>query len=154
MKMSITFSFPVGEQLGGNLQSDILLSRGGLKSTLIQAGRLDIFFRVRASGRDEGADATGKGARSFVQLIRANKRVGGLTDLGWFRDIGIFDKVFNLIGGMRSARSGQRKSRRKSNRRGKRSGSHEWEVLSAPEVLESKIEKALNYTILVRKTLI
>ncbi|KAH9658018.1 hypothetical protein KPL70_023324 [Citrus sinensis] len=41
--MSITFSFPVGEQLGRNLQSDILLSRGGLKSTLIQAGRLDIF---------------------------------------------------------------------------------------------------------------
>ena len=119
MKMSITFSFPVGEQLEGNLQSDILLSRGGLKSTLIQARRLDIFFRVRASGRDEGANAAGKEARSFVQLIRADKRVGGLTDLGGFRDIGIFDKVFTLIGGMRSARPGQRKSRRKSNRRGR-----------------------------------
>ena len=119
MKMSITFSFPVEEQLGGNLQSDILLSRSGLKSTLIQAGRLDIFFRVRVSGRDESADTAGKRARSFVQLIRANKRVGELTDLGLFRDIEIFDKVFNLIGGMRSARSGQRKSRRKSNRRGR-----------------------------------
>ena len=82
MKMSITFSFPIGEQLGGNLQSDILLSRGGLKSTLIQVGRLDIFLRVRASGRDEGVDTVGKGARSFVQLIRAKKRVRGLTDLG------------------------------------------------------------------------
>ena len=48
---------------------------------MIQAGRLDIFFRVRASGRDESADTAGKGARSFVQLIKANKRVGGLTDL-------------------------------------------------------------------------
>ena len=75
MEVSVAFSFPVGKQLGGNLQSDILLSRGGLKSTLIQAGRLDIFFRLRASGRDEGADTAGKGARSFVQLIRANKRV-------------------------------------------------------------------------------
>ncbi|KAH9686576.1 hypothetical protein KPL70_014414 [Citrus sinensis] len=64
----------VGEQQGGNLQSDILLNRGGLKSTLIQAGRLDIFFRVRASGTDEDVDTAGKGARSFVQLIRVNKR--------------------------------------------------------------------------------
>ena len=30
-------------------------------------------------------------------------------------------------------------------------GIHEGDVLSAPEVLENKIEKALNYTILVRK---
>ena len=103
MKMSITFSFPVGEQLGGNLQSDILLSRGGLKSTLIQARRLDIFFRVRASGRDKGADTAGKGARSFIQLIRAEERVRRFTDLGGFRDVGVFYKVFDFIGDMRSA---------------------------------------------------
>ena len=70
---------------------------------------------------DEGANVAGKGARSFVQLRRANKRVGRLTDLGWIRDIGIFYKVFNFIGGMRSARSGQRKS----NRRWRWSGSRE-----------------------------
>ena len=76
MEVSAAFSFPVRKQLGGNLQSDILLSRSGLESRLIQAGRLDIFFRVRASGRDKGADTAGKGARAFVQLIRANKRIG------------------------------------------------------------------------------
>ena len=130
MKMSITFSFPIWKQLGGNFQSDILLSRGGLKSTLIQARRLDIFFGVRPSSRDESMNTTSKGTGAFIQLIRAKERVGWLTDLGGFRDVGIFDKVFNFISGMGSARAGQRKRRRKSNRRGRGSGSHEWEDLS------------------------
>ena len=61
--------------------SDILLSRGGFESTLIQTRRLDIFFRVRPSSRDKGTDAAGKGVGTFVQMIRANKRVGGFTYL-------------------------------------------------------------------------
>ena len=130
MKMSITFAFPIGKQLWGDFESNILLSRGGLKSTLIQARRLDIFFGVRPSSRDESTETTSKGTGAFVQLIRANERVGWLTDLGGFRDVGIFDKVFDLISGTISARSGQRKSRKKSNRSGRWSGSHEWEVLS------------------------
>ena len=64
--MSITFSFPVGEQLGGNLQSDILLSRGSLKSTLVETGRLDIFIRLRPSSGDESMDTSGKGTGTFV----------------------------------------------------------------------------------------
>ena len=43
--------------------------------------RLDIFFRVWPFSRDKGTDAAGKGVGSFVQMVRANKRVGGFTYL-------------------------------------------------------------------------
>ena len=128
-----------------------MLSRGCLKNTLVQAGRLDIFFRLRLSSRDGSTNTSGKWTGAFVQLIWADERVGWLTNLGGVRDVGIFYKVFNLVGGMRSTGSGQRKSRRKSNKIGRSwrwSGSHEGESLSAPEVLEIKTEKEMNHTIL------
>ena len=87
-----------------------------MERTLIQARRLDIFFRVRAAGGYESTDTAGKGARSFIQLIRAEERVRRFTDLGGFRDVGVFYKIFNFVGSMRSARFRQRKSGRKSNR--------------------------------------
>ena len=102
MEMGKTFSFPIGNQFRGDFKSNILLSRGRLKSTLIQVRRLDIFFRVRSSSRDESADTAVKGTRSFIQLVRAYERVGGFINLGGFRDVGVFDKVFDLIGSMRS----------------------------------------------------
>ena len=70
---------------------------------------------MRPFSRDKGTDATSKGVGTFVQMIRANKRVGGFTDLSGFRDIGVFNKVFNFISSMGSARFRQRKSRKKSN---------------------------------------
>ena len=84
--------------------------------TLIQTRRLDIFFRVWPFGRDKCTDAAGKGVGSFIQVIRAYKRVGGFTDLSGFWNIRIFNKVFYLISSMRSARFRQRKRRRKGNR--------------------------------------
>ena len=38
-----------------------------------------------------------------VQLIRADERVGRFTNLGRVWDVGVFDKVFDLVGRMRSA---------------------------------------------------
>ena len=66
MEMGIAFSFPIRKQFKGYFQSDILVSRGCLESTLIQARRLDIFFRVWPSGRDQGANTTGKGTGAFI----------------------------------------------------------------------------------------
>ena len=66
--MSITFSFPVGIQVGGYFKSDILLSRGCLERTLTQARKLDIFFRVRSSGGYESTDTTGKRTGAFGRL--------------------------------------------------------------------------------------
>ena len=102
--MSVTFVFPGGNQIGGDLQSNILLSRSGFKSTLIQTRRLDIFFRMRPPSRNKGTDTAGKGIGRFVQLIRADERVCRFTNLGRVWDIGILDKVFDLVGSMRSAR--------------------------------------------------
>lgn len=55
-------------------------------------------------GGSLGADTTGKGTGPFVELVRAYERVRRFTDLGGFRDVGVFDKVFDFIGSMRSAR--------------------------------------------------
>ena len=82
MEMGITFSFPVGNQFGGDFKSDILLSRGCLKRTLIQARRLDVFFRVSSAGGYESTDTAGKRTGSFVELVRADERVRRFTDLG------------------------------------------------------------------------
>ena len=89
-----------------------MLSRGGFESTVIQSRRLDIFFRVRPFGRDKCTDAAGKRVGSFIQVIRAYKRVGGFTDLSGFGNIRVFNKVFYLISSMGSARFRQRKSNR------------------------------------------
>ena len=80
-----------------------MLSRGGCESTLIQTRRLDIFFRVWPFSRDKGTDAAGKGVGSFIQVIRAYKRVGGFTYLSGFGNIGVFNKVFYLISSIAKA---------------------------------------------------
>ena len=87
-----------------------------MERTLIQARRLDIFFRVRSAGGDESTDTAGKRTGAFVELVRADERVRRFTDLGGFKDVGVFYKIFNFIGSMRSTRFRKRKSRRKSNR--------------------------------------
>ena len=70
---------------------------------MIQARRLDIFVRVRSSGGYESTDTAGKRTGAFVELVRAEERVRRFTDLGGFRDVGVFYKIFNFVRGMGSA---------------------------------------------------
>ena len=48
---------------------------------MIQARRLDVFFRVRSSGGYESTDTAGKRTGAFVELVRAEERVRRFTDL-------------------------------------------------------------------------
>ena len=91
MEMSITFSFPIGNQLWGNFQSDILFSCGSLKGTVIQSRGLDIFFWMWSFGGNKSADTASEGVWTFIEMIRAKKRKRGFIDLSRFRDIGIFN---------------------------------------------------------------
>ena len=91
MEMSITFSLPIGNQLWGNFQNDILFSCGSLKGTLIQSGRLDIFFWMGSFGGNKRADTASKGVWAFIKMIRAKKWKRGFIDMSRFRDIGIFN---------------------------------------------------------------
>ena len=71
---------------------------------------------MRSSGGYESTNTAGKRTGAFLELVRAEERVRRFTDLGGFRDVGVFYKMFNFVGSMRSARFRQRKSGRKSNR--------------------------------------
>ena len=89
--MSITFSLPIGNQFWGNFESDILLSCGSLKGTLIQSRGLDIFFWMWSFGGNKGSDTASKGVWTFIEVIRTKKRKRRFIDLSRFGDIGIFN---------------------------------------------------------------
>ena len=72
MKVSVTFPFPGGYKFKRYFKAYVLLCLGGLNWTLIQLGRLDVFFWKRSFGKDESFDTSGKGIWSFVKMVGAD----------------------------------------------------------------------------------